>query len=173
MTSTDAPAAAAYGVTSMTAPLRRVLVRRPATAGDWAGAGWRTPDPSLLAAQHEAFCELLAGLGVEVEIAEALDGQVDAVYMHDPMLMTGCGGIVLRMAKPAREREPAAAAEELERLGIPVLGRLEAPALADAGDRYWIDDTTVAVGLGYRTNRAGAAALAEAHEPRGNPGGVL
>ena len=37
--------AATYGVTSMIAPLRRVLVRRPATAGDWADAAWRTPDP--------------------------------------------------------------------------------------------------------------------------------
>lgn len=151
----------------MTAPLRRVLVRRPATAGDWAGAAWRTPDPGLLAAQHEAFCELLAGLGVEVEIAEALDGQVDAVYMHDSMVMTGRGGISLRMAKPAREREPAAAARELERLGIPLLGALEAPAYADGGDRYWIDDSTAAIGLGYRTNRAGAAALAELLQPEG------
>ena len=151
----------------MTAPLRRVLVRRPATAGDWAGAAWRTPDPGLLAAQHEAFCELLAGLGVEVEIAEALDGQVDAVYMHDSMVMTGRGGISLRMAKPAREREPAAAARELERLGIPLLGALEAPAYADGGDRYWIDDSTAAIGLGYRTNQAGAAALAELLQPEG------
>jgi N-dimethylarginine dimethylaminohydrolase len=160
-------AGAAHGVTSMIAPLRRVLVRRPATAGDWAGAAWRTPDPSLLAAQHEAFCELLAGLGVEVEIAEALDGQVDAVYMHDPMVITGRGGIALRMAKPAREREPAAAAKELERLGIPLLGTLEAPAYADGGDRYWIDDSMVAIGLGYRTNRAGAAALAQLMQPEG------
>ena len=58
-----------FGVTSMTAPLRRVLVRRPATAGDWDGAGWRVPDPAALARQHEAFCELLAGLGAEVEVA--------------------------------------------------------------------------------------------------------
>ena len=123
--------------------------------------------PRLLAAQHEAFCELLAGLGVEVEIAEALDGQVDAVYMHDSMVMTGRGGISLRMAKPAREREPAAAARELERLGIPLLGALEAPAYADGGDRYWIDDSTAAIGLGYRTNRAGAAALAELLQPEG------
>ena len=151
----------------MIAPLRRVLVRRPATSGDWAGAAWRTPDPSLLGYQHEAFCELLAGLGVEVEIAEQLDGQVDAVYMHDPMVMTGRGGIPLRMAKPARRHEPSAAANELERLGIPILGNLGPPAYADGGDRYWIDDTTMAVGLGYRTNRAGAAALAELLEPEG------
>jgi dimethylargininase len=158
---------AAYGVTSMIAPLRRVLVRRPALAGDWEAAAWRTPDPDRLAAQHEAFCELLAGLGAEVEVAEALDGQVDAVYMHDPMVMTGRGGIPLRMAKPARTREPDHAREELERLGIPVLGAIEPPGYADGGDRYWLDDTTMAVGLGYRTNRAGASALAALVEPEG------
>jgi N-dimethylarginine dimethylaminohydrolase len=158
---------ATYGVTSMIAPLRRVLVRRPALTGDWAGAAWRTPDPERLAAQHEAFCELLAGLGPEVEVAEALDGQVDAVYMHDPMVMTGRGGIPLRMAKPARTREPRHAREELERLGIPVLGTIEPPGHADGGDRYWLDDTTMAIGLGYRTNRAGAAALAALVEPEG------
>lgn len=163
----SAPGTAAFGVTSMIAPLRRVLVRRPATAGDWDGAAWRTPDPARLAAQHEAFCELLAGLGVDVEVAPALDGQVDAVYVHDPMVMTGRGGIPLRMAKPARTREPAHAAEELARLGIPVLGTLDAPARADGGDRYWLDDTTMAVGLGYRTNRAGAARLAELVAPEG------
>jgi dimethylargininase len=158
---------AAYGVTSMIAPLRRVLVRRPALAGDWDAAGWRTPAPNRLAAQHEAFCELLAGLGAEVEVADALDGQVDAVYMHDPMVMTGRGGIPLRMAKPARTREPGHAREELERLGIPVLGTIEPPGYADGGDRYWLDDTTMAIGLGYRTNRAGAAALAALAEPEG------
>jgi N-dimethylarginine dimethylaminohydrolase len=167
MSSLDAAAAAAYGVTSMIAPLRRVLVRRPAVEGDWAGAAWRTPDPELLARQHEDFCELLAGLGPEVEIAEALDGQVDSVYMHDPMVMTARGGIALQMAKPARVREPAHAAEELERLGIPLLGALSGDAYADGGDRYWIDDRTMAIGLGYRTNRAGADALARLVEPEG------
>lgn len=158
---------AAHGVTSMTAPLRRVLVRRPALAGDWAGAAWRRPDPALLAAQHEGFCELLEELGAQVEVADALDGQVDAVYMHDPMILTGLGGIALRMAKPARRHEPGFAARELERLGIPVIGMLEAPAYADGGDRYWLDDTSMAIGLGYRTNRAGAEALAQLVEPEG------
>jgi dimethylargininase len=161
------PEAATYGVTSMIAPLRRVLVRRPATSGDFAGAAWRTPDPELLARQHEDFCELLSGLGPEVEVAEALDGQVDAVYMHDPMVMTGRGGIPLQMAKPARAREPGHAAEELARLGIPVIGALAGDAYADGGDRYWIDERTMAVGLGYRTNRAGAEALAQLVEPEG------
>jgi len=163
----SSPDTATYGVTSMIAPLRRVLVRRPATSGDWTGAAWRTPDPYLLARQHEDFCALLAGLGADVEVAEALDGQVDAVYVHDPMVMTARGGIPLRMRKPARVREPGHAAEDLERLGIPVLGTLGGDEYADGGDRYWLDDTTMAIGLGYRTNRAGARALARLVEPEG------
>ena len=151
----------AFGVTSMTAPLRRVLVRRPATSGDWEGAGWRVPDVDALVRQHEALCALLAELGAEVEVAAALDGQVDAVYMHDPLLLTADGGLALRMRKPARAREPAHARGELERLGVPVLGELPEGAYADGGDRLWVDDGLMAIGLGYRTNRAGAAAVAE------------
>jgi N-dimethylarginine dimethylaminohydrolase len=163
----SAPIGARYGVTSMVAPLRRVLVRRPATAGDWDGAGWRTPDTDALTRQHAAFVELLDGLGVEVELAEALDGLVDSVYMHDPLVMSGRGGIPLNMAKPARRPEPLHAREEFERLDIPVLGTLDGDAYADGGDRFWLDDTTVAIGLGYRTNRRGAQALQELLTPEG------
>ena len=151
----------------MTAPLRRVLVRRPALAGDWDGAAWRTPDPGLLDRQHEAFVELLDGLGAEVEVADRLEGQVDSVYMHDPVLVTGRGAIPLRMAKPARAAEPEAMARELERLGVPVLGTLDAPAYADGGDRFWLDDTTMAIGLGYRTNLAGVEAVRALVAPEG------
>lgn len=143
----------------MSAPLRRVLVRRPATSGDWAAAGWREPDSARLAAQHEAFCALLDDLGVEVIVAEAFDGLVDAVYMHDPVMLTADGGIPLRMRKPVRAREPELMADELERAGVPIVGRLPEGAWADGGDRFWIDDTTMAVGMGYRTTPAGVAAL--------------
>lgn len=114
------PLLPACGVTSMIAPLRRVLVRRPATGGDWDGAGWRIPDPGLLARQHEAFCELLAGLGPQVEIADALEGQVDACYAHDSVIVTGRGAIVLRVAKPARRHEPEHVRRELEARGVEV-----------------------------------------------------
>ncbi|MGZ4597017.1 MAG: amidinotransferase, partial [Actinomycetes bacterium] len=55
-----------FGVRSMVSPLRRVLVVRPTVTGDFAGAGWRTPEPATLLRQHAAFVELLSGLGVEV-----------------------------------------------------------------------------------------------------------
>jgi N-dimethylarginine dimethylaminohydrolase len=154
-------------VSSMTAPLRRVLVRRPATSGDWAGAGWRRPDPAALERQHEAFCALLADLGAQVEVAPALPGLVDAVYMHDPLIVGARGAVPLRMAKPVRRAEPEHAAVELERLGVPILGRLRAPAYADGGDRFWLDASTVAIGLSWRTNRAGADAVGELLAPEG------
>src|SRR5579863_10373100 len=92
-----------YGVSSMCAPLRRVLVRRPSTSGDFAAANWRLPDPGLLLAQHEAFCELLGSLGCQVETAPALGGLVDAIYIRDPGLVTQSGGVLFQMAKPARQ----------------------------------------------------------------------
>jgi dimethylargininase len=61
-----------FGVTSMVAPLRRVLLRRPATSGDFAAANWRLPDPVLLARQHEQLSQLLTDLGCEVEITAAV-----------------------------------------------------------------------------------------------------
>lgn len=145
----------------MSAPLRRVLVRRPATGGDWAAAGWREPDPARLTAQHEAFCALLGDLGADVVVADAHDGLVDAVYMHDPVLLTADGAIPLRMRKPVRATEPDLMADALERAGVPVLGRLPEGAWADGGDRFWLDDGTMAIGLGYRTTLAGARAVAE------------
>jgi dimethylargininase len=156
-----------FGVTSMVAPLQRVLVRRPATAGDWDGAGWRTPDGATLERQFTEFVELLDGLGVQVEIAEPIDGLVDAVYMHDPQIMSGRGGIPLNMFKPIRQDEPGHAKAEFERLGIPVVGTLDGDAYLDGGDHFYLDDATCAVGLGYRTNRKGTQALQHLLEPEG------
>lgn len=151
----------AYGVRSMSAPLRRVLVVRPTTSGDFAGAGWRTPDPSALVREHEGFVELLDGLGVEVVVAEAPDGLVDACFAYDPVFVTGAGAVELRMRKPARADEPAFLVAEVEKAGVPVVGRLTGHATADGGDMCWLDETTLAVGRGYRTNAAAHAQLGE------------
>src|SRR5215470_6679402 len=95
-----------FGVRSMSAPLRRVLLRRPSVTGDFAAAAWRSPDPDLLTRQHESFGQLLTDLGCEVEVAPAADGLVDATYVRDPGLVTGAGAVLFQMAKPARVAEP-------------------------------------------------------------------
>ena len=148
-----------FGVSSMCLPLRRVLVRQPATAGDFAAAAWRQPDPGLLLAQHEAFCELLASLGCEVEAAAAIDGMVDATYIRDPGLVTQRGGVVFQMSKPARQDEPGYLSTALEAAGVPVVARLDSAARADGGDFVWLDPQTLVIGRSYRTNAAGVAQL--------------
>jgi N-dimethylarginine dimethylaminohydrolase len=147
----------------MTATLRRVLVRRPGGLERWRELGWRAePDHARVEAEHEALRAALAEAGAEVVLAEPLDGNPDAVYVYDPALLAERGAVLLRPGKEARRGEPDALGRELEAAGIPVLGRLQPPACVEGGDTVWLDEHTLAVGLGYRTNEAGAAALAEA-----------
>lgn len=143
-----------YGVRSMTAPLRRALLSAPALTGDFAAAGWRQPDPDALRAEHEAFAELLDSLGVELVLLPPDEGLVDACFAYDPVFVTGRGVVSLRMAKPARLGEPERLAAALEAAGVPTVAQLEEPAVADGGDMLWLDEDTLAVGRGYRTNAA-------------------
>jgi N-dimethylarginine dimethylaminohydrolase len=145
----------------MVAPLRRVLLRQPATAGDFSGAGWRTPDPDLLAAQHDRLCQLLADLGCGIELAAPAEGMVDATYVRDAGMLTGRGAVLFQMAKPARAAEPPLLGAALEAAGVPVIGRLVGSARADGGDIIWLDDATVLAGRSYRTNAEGVRQLRE------------
>lgn len=156
-----------YGVTSSVAPLRRVLVRTPATTGDFAGAGWRQPDGALLVRQHAAFCELLDGLGCDVTVAPAVEGLVDACYVYDSAFTIGDGAVVLRSAKPARQGEWEPAESALRAAGVPVVAHLEGEATADGGDLFFLDDATLVAGRGYRTNAAAHRQLAALLGPRG------
>src|SRR5688500_9202452 len=111
--SAEAAAGGRWGVGSMVAPLRRVFVRTPSTSGDFAAAQWRVPDPAVLMAEHRRFVALLEQLGCAVEVGEPRDGLVDAVYPHDPVIMTPAGAILLRMRKTVREPEPDQLGEDL------------------------------------------------------------
>jgi N-dimethylarginine dimethylaminohydrolase len=144
----------------MSAPLRRVLLRRPSVTGDFAAADWRPPDAGLLARQHETFGQLLTDLGCQVEVAPAADGLVDATYVRDPGLVTGTGAVLFQMAKPARAAEPDLLGDALTAAGVPVVARLAGTARADGGDFIWLDERTMLAGRSYRTNAEGLRQLA-------------
>ena len=154
-----------YGARSMTAPLRRVLVRppQPADAEHWREYGWRSaPDPAAAAAEHEALRALLADAGAEVIVAGGEAANPDAIYTYDPVLVGDEGAVLLRPGKDGRLREPHALEADLERAGVPVAARIEAPGTIDGGDTLWLDRETLLVGRGYRTNAAGVEQLAAA-----------
>jgi N-dimethylarginine dimethylaminohydrolase len=148
----------------MVDPLRRVLVRPPGSTARWREYGWRAePDAARLAAEHEAFCALLHEAGAEVVLGEpAPDGNLDAVYVYDPAIVAEQGAILLRPGKDCRLGEPALMENDLARADVPVAARLDAPAAAEGGDTVWLDERTLLVGHGYRTNAAGIEALGQA-----------
>jgi N-dimethylarginine dimethylaminohydrolase len=154
-----------FGCQSMTAPLRRVLVRAPRAddAALWQAYGWRfAPDPGAMAEEHAAFRDLLAESGAEVVLAETPHGpDPDAIYTYDPAIVADEGAVLLRPGKEGRRGEPDAMAADFVEAGIPIAGRLEAPAMAEGGDTVWLDGSTLLVGRGYRTNDAGIQALRE------------
>lgn len=157
-----------YGVTSMTAPLRRVAVRGPSPGCDFSSAHWASPlDVDLLLAQHAAFTALLRELGADVVELPPLEGLPDSCFVYDPVFVVGDGAIVLRAAKPARVGEGERLAADLAQAGVPTIGQLTGGATADGGDMFWLDDATLAVGRSYRTNAAAVAQLEEILRPRG------
>jgi dimethylargininase len=146
----------------MVAKLERVLVRRPdeASCRLWRDFGWRSePDFEELLREHEAFCALLESAGAEVVFGRSVAHGLDAIYTFDPAIVSSSGAIVLRPGKDLRLPEAAAVADDLAGAGVPIVATLESPATADGGDTIWLDDRTLLVGRGYRTNAAGVDAL--------------
>ncbi len=142
------------------------MLVRPPQPGDeaaWREYGWRArPDPARAAEEHEAFREELARAGSEVVVGRTpVAGDPDAIYACDPVLMTDRGAVLLRPGKEGRRLEPVALAQDLEAAAVPIVGALEAPACAEGGDTFWLDQRTLVIGRSYRTNEAGVAALGE------------
>jgi dimethylargininase len=149
----------------MTGRLDRVLVRAPLAedAENWRAYGWRAaPDHAAAAAEHELFCGLLEAAGAEVVVSRHDPGNPDAIYVYDPVLVGAEGAVLLRPGKEGRRGEPAAIAPSLESADVPVAHALSDPVLVEGGDTVWLDESTLLVGIGYRTNTAALAALAGA-----------
>ncbi|TPJ72685.1 dimethylarginine dimethylaminohydrolase family protein [Mesorhizobium sp. B2-7-1] len=162
----------AFGSQSMAAPLRRVLMRSAANAMRGADrAAWHYGpgfNPAKAAEQHAVLAELVAASGAEIEwIEDTADGLADSVFTHDPSLMTGRGALILSMGKPLRAGEPSLHEETYKRLGIPILGRVEAPGQVEGGDCVWLDARTLAIGRGLRSNQEGIQQLSNLLTPLG------
>jgi N-dimethylarginine dimethylaminohydrolase len=162
---------------SMVAPLTRVAVCSPRTAGwnqpdrlaRWQEFGFHhAPDFATAQAQHENLCRELTGVGAEVvEITQSADLSLDAVYAHDASLATDHGLILMRPGKSNRLSEAKHHGAFYQTLGIPVLGEIKSPGSAEAGDMIWLDAHTLLIGQGYRTNAAGIQQMRELLAPKG------
>ena len=166
---------AEYGVQSMIAPLRRVLLKHArdayrdesTVAMGWQALGYQGPPAFERAvSQYDGFVELLQQ---EVPMVEFLprdrETSLDSIYAYDPVVITPGGAILCRMAKVLRAPESAKTAAYLRSTGMPILGQIEPPGTLEAGDVVWLDGRTVAVGRGYRTNDDGIGQLRQLLKP--------
>jgi len=148
-----------YGVASMTAPLRRVALRKPGAAMQQADAATWHYGPSFdkgrVEVEHAAFTDLLQAKGIEVLWMNEASGIADGVFTYDASLMTPGGAILMKPGKPLRAGEQELHRNFYAQQGIPIVGEISGEGQAEAGDTLWLDEKTLAVGRGFRTNQAG------------------
>lgn len=146
------------------APLRRVLLVSPGPAfgsvTDLVAHNFRQlPDLVLAQRQHQALCEALLSLGVDVVIRSEMLGHPNSVFVQDPAVVVGRHFIRMRMGLSTRQCEPLWLADVLQAFGLTELTEIVQPGTAEGGDVVLLDGIAL-VGRSRRTNDEGTRQLA-------------
>lgn len=131
------------------------------TASQWKELNYSAqPDVARAIAEYETFQSIVAGSGagiITLPPDEALT--LDSIYTRDASILTPAGMVLCRMGKKARADEPGAQQREFRRQGFVVAGSIVPPGQLEGGDMIWLENRTLVVGLGARTNREGVRQL--------------
>lgn len=163
-----------YGCQSMVGKINAILIKKPEAAfvsqenlsNTWEEFKYfGCPDYEKVLEEYKVFERYIRD-NVENVYCLPYDSRtgLDSIYAHDPLKITSKGAIYFPMGKQLRSREYLATREYLESIGIPTLGEIKAPGKMEGGDVLWIDERTVAIGRGYRTNDEGIRQFKELTE---------
>jgi len=109
---------------------------------------------------YENFVSLLKSFDIELHyLPKDKSTSLDSIYTHDPCVISNNGVIICNMGKKSRLPELDTIEKFFNSMGIPILGKIKTPGILEGGDVVWIDNKTIAVGEGYRTNREGIEQL--------------
>lgn len=160
-----------YGCRSMVGKIKSILLKHPREAfisEENIRTQWRElnyvgePDYRKTLAEYEEFVDLLKKEIPEIHLLPRCDKTgLDSIYVHDPVLITEKGAILCNMGKQQRKGEPEAAGDFLRELNIPILGLIASEGKLEGGDVVLLNEHTMAIGLGYRTNEDGIQQLKE------------
>jgi len=149
--------------------IERLLLKHPKDAytnqdsidDQWKGLNYSAAsDYKEAVIEYDNFVTLLKGFVPYIEYLPQNDKVgLDSVYVHDPVLITKEGAILCNMGKAERKGEPGAIEEYFKAIDLPVLGAITGGGRLEGGDVVWLDDRTIAVGEGYRTNAEGIRQL--------------
>ena len=154
-----------YGCQSMVGKIESILIKKPEQAfisQEHLNETWEEfkyfgcPDYEKVLDEYKVFEKYITENVENVYYLPQDDRTgLDSIYTHDPLKITKKGAIYFPMGKVLRGREYQATREFLEGIGVPTLGEIKAPGKMEGGDVLWIDEKTVAIGRGYRTNDEG------------------
>jgi N-dimethylarginine dimethylaminohydrolase len=158
-----------FGCQSMVKSVKRMLLKHPKDAflnQETVNAQWRdlghleAADYEKAVAEYDGFVSLLSKTIPEIDYLPSHDQTgLDSIYVHDAVIVTSRGAILCNMGKNQRRHEPSAVGKFLPHLGIPILGWIRGEGTLEGGDVVWVDERTLAVGRGYRTNDDGIRQL--------------
>ena len=128
-------------------------------ASQWQALNF-TAAPNLPAAidEYERFLDILRSSGATVhQLPRNPETTLDSIYARDASIVSPKGLILCHMGKRARQSEPHAQEHAFRAMdtAIEICGRIEAPGLLEGGDVIWLDERTLVIGRGYRTNAEG------------------
>ncbi|USK41442.1 amidinotransferase [Cytobacillus firmus] len=111
------------------------------------------PDYMKAQQEYEQFLSIIKKHVGHIEFLPVSEkAGLDSLYAHDPVKFTKKGAMILKSGKKLRQPEAEIYKEFLQEKNIPILGELTGDAVADGGDLVWLDDRTLLIGRGYRTN---------------------
>jgi arginine deiminase len=164
-----------FGSQSEVEKIQKILIKHPKDAfvsqrdvnSQWKELNYLgCPDYKKALQEYESFVGLLKKEVSEIHYLPKTDKTgLDSIYVHDPLIVTKEGAILCNMGKQERQAEPKAAGDCLSDLGIPILGAITGEGRLEGGDVVWLDERTLAVGLGSRTNQEGIQQLKELTQP--------
>ncbi len=154
------------GIASEWSTLQTVLLHRPgpelqAVAEPGASLMLDRPDAITAGVEHDRLAQAYRDAGVEVLYVEpASTPPPNQMFVGDLMFMTPEGTILARPASSVRAGEERWAARRLAQCGIPIVRCVRGSGTFEGADAAWLDERTVLIGRGLRTNAEGARQVA-------------
>lgn len=160
-----------YGCQSMVGKIKDIIIKHPKDAfisqenlnEKWEAFNYVScPDYEKSLEEYKKFESIIKDNVENVHYLPKDDSTgLDSIYTHDTCKITSKGAIMFTVGKELRRPETEATKNFLKGLGIPILGQISGDGRMEGGDVVWLDEKTIAVAKGYRTNYEGIEQLRE------------
>ena len=153
----------------MVDPIKKILLKHPSNAflnqrninKQYLELNYlAAPNFNSAISDYEIFVDLLKSFDIEIYyLPKDKSTSLDSIYTHDPCVVSNKGVVICNMGKKARKPEVNSMKKFFHSIEVPILGKIQSPGTLEGGDVVWINEKTIAIGEGYRTNKEGIEQL--------------